>query len=133
MTKTLEDFGYHASLILDSDYLIGALQTNIKGKNGFLEIRQKEVSPVYKLEDGVIKALAVIGINSKLMEEVLERISREDIIKSFANINNSNSMLRIAFYNRNQPIDKMLRFHEFKDPVKIDDQFFLDMVRYLSK
>lgn len=129
---TLEKFGYNPSLIVDSDYLIGVLQTNIKGKKGFIEIRQEEAIPIYKIEDDQIKSIAVLGVDHTLMEEILARVSREDILASFASLTKSKPPLKVAFYNKNQPLEKMLRFYDLKEPVSIDDKLFSDLIKHMS-
>lgn len=131
MAKTLEDIGYISSLVLESDYLIHLLQQTIRNKTGFLEIRQDGAMPVYKIEGGQIKAIAVIGANVEFMDLVLERVDREDLLKSFANLNCDKKLYKIAFYNKNQPIEKMLRFHEMQEPIPMDDKFFLDLAKYM--
>ncbi|MGB9708019.1 MAG: hypothetical protein ACPLXC_01690 [Candidatus Pacearchaeota archaeon] len=132
MPKTLKDFGYVASLILESDYLIPLLQETIKNKTGFLEVRQEEVMPVYKIEHGEISSIAVIGAKADLMDLVLEQVEREDILKSFAKLNCNKKKYKIAFYNKNQPIEKMLKFHKLKEPIILDEKFFMDLAKYIS-
>ncbi|MCX8194244.1 MAG: hypothetical protein N3G19_02700 [Candidatus Pacearchaeota archaeon] len=131
MVKTLEEFGYRSSLVVDGDYMIGVLQSALKDKKGFLEIRQPEAIPVYKIENNKICAIAVMGINPNLMDLLLEKIEREDILKSFASLNKDREKIKVAFYNKNQPIDKMLRFYEMKNPIALDDKFFIDLVKYI--
>lgn len=139
MAKSLEEiFHYKSALTLDPNYIVDALQSMLRNKNGFLEMiysnntnhKTYKSNLILKLENGSIVAFAITNIEKEKAQIIYSLIENKDIMESIANANKKATLAK--FYNNGQTVDKTLNFCDLKEPLILDDKFFLDLWKYLK-
>ncbi len=91
--------------------------------------------------DRINDLLKNIGVEDKIVELLYEEvdINKENIMKSLNSLNSEKHSTKLYFFNNGmeneneeeakkaQPINKILYFKEFSEPIVLDDKFFLDV------